>query len=61
MDDEVVKLAKTMVDVYAFVKDVKFLVPNTKPLVDALTEIAKHTVECANFLEEYVNRGFSGT
>ncbi|KAJ7897914.1 hypothetical protein B0H14DRAFT_2557432 [Mycena olivaceomarginata] len=36
MDDEVVKLAKTMVEVYAFVGDIEFLPQKIKPLENAL-------------------------
>ncbi|KAJ7852779.1 hypothetical protein B0H14DRAFT_2759308, partial [Mycena olivaceomarginata] len=48
MDDEVVKLVKTMVEINMF------------HWRYALTHIAEQSIECANFLDQYSREGFSG-
>ncbi|KAJ7720411.1 hypothetical protein B0H16DRAFT_389091 [Mycena metata] len=60
MDDKVVELIKTMVEVYSFTEDINFVVEKIKILEDTLIKIAKQTLECAKFLEEYRQHGFSG-
>ncbi|KAJ7779963.1 hypothetical protein B0H16DRAFT_1448444 [Mycena metata] len=60
MDDNVVELVKTMVKLYSFKDHIDFVVEKIQILEDTLIEIAKQTLECANFLQEYKQQTFSG-
>ncbi|KAJ7698351.1 hypothetical protein B0H17DRAFT_332784 [Mycena rosella] len=59
MDKEVVDLVNTMVVVYSFEEDIKFVAEKIKILEDTLLKIEQKTGECANFLEEYKQHSFS--
>lgn len=60
MDDNVVELVKIMVELYSFKDHINFVVEKIQVLEDTLIKIAKHTLECANFLQEYKQHTFSG-
>jgi hypothetical protein len=49
-----------MVDIYSFVEDTDFLTQKLKGLEDKVVAIAKQTVECALFIQEYTENGFGG-
>ncbi|KAJ7664193.1 WD40-repeat-containing domain protein [Mycena rosella] len=57
-DDKLLKLVETMVEVYSFVEDADSLVQKIKSLEDKALAIAKQTVECALFIQEYTAHGF---
>ncbi|KAJ7018399.1 hypothetical protein C8F04DRAFT_1199031 [Mycena alexandri] len=59
MDDKVVELVKTMVELYSFKDNINFVVEKIPILEDTLVKIAKQTLECANFLEEYSQPKFA--
>ncbi|KAJ7766172.1 hypothetical protein B0H16DRAFT_1687182, partial [Mycena metata] len=59
MDDNVVELVKIMVELYSFKDHINFVVEKIQVLEDTLIKIAKHTLECANFLQEYKQHTFS--
>ncbi|KAJ7019176.1 hypothetical protein C8F04DRAFT_1242762 [Mycena alexandri] len=59
MDNNVVGLVKTMVEVYSFEEDIHFVPEKIKILEESLLKISQHTLECANFLEEYKQHGFA--
>ncbi|KAF7342157.1 WD40 repeat-like protein [Mycena venus] len=58
-DAKLTKLVETMVEVYSFVEDVDFLPQKIKGLELKTLAIAKQTVECALFIQEYTANGFS--
>lgn len=47
-----------MVEVYSFVEDTEFLAQKLKSLDDKSIAIAKQTMECAYFIQEYTANGF---
>ncbi|KAJ7609458.1 WD40-repeat-containing domain protein [Roridomyces roridus] len=57
-DGKLTKLAKTMDEVYSFVKDLDFLPQKIKTLEQQASAIVKQTVECALFIQEYTRHGF---
>ncbi|KAJ7618707.1 hypothetical protein FB45DRAFT_840460 [Roridomyces roridus] len=57
-DGKLTKLAKTMDEVYSFVKDLDFLPQKIKSLEQQASAIVKQTVECALFIQEYTQHGF---
>ncbi|KAJ7098937.1 WD40-repeat-containing domain protein [Mycena epipterygia] len=57
-DDKLCSLVKTMIDVYSFVEDTGFLAEKIKSLEVKTLAIAKQTVECALFIQEYTVHGF---
>jgi hypothetical protein len=59
-DEKLLKLVKTMVEVYSFVDEVDFIPEKIKRLEESLLGIARETVECAIFIHEYMGHGFSG-
>ncbi|KAJ7023932.1 hypothetical protein C8F04DRAFT_1239877, partial [Mycena alexandri] len=59
MDEKVVKLVKTMVEIYSFKDDIHFVVEKIQILEETLIKIAQQTLKCANFLEEYSQPKFS--
>ncbi|KAJ7191798.1 hypothetical protein GGX14DRAFT_406900 [Mycena pura] len=58
-DESVVELVQTLIHVYSFQEQAGFLLQKIKPLEDTLVKIAEETVECANFIQEYTDLGFS--
>ncbi|KAJ7208224.1 hypothetical protein GGX14DRAFT_566949 [Mycena pura] len=58
-DESVVELVQTLIHVYSFEEQTGFLLQKIKPLEDTLAKIAEETVNCANFIQEYTNLGFS--
>ncbi|KAJ7852745.1 hypothetical protein B0H13DRAFT_2206819, partial [Mycena leptocephala] len=60
IEDNVVQLVETMIEVYDFVEDVENLPQKIKRLENIVVEIAKQTLECAIFICEYTGHGFSG-
>ncbi|KAJ7609403.1 hypothetical protein FB45DRAFT_845337 [Roridomyces roridus] len=58
MDGKLGTLAKTMDEVYSFVKDLDFLPQKIKSLEQQVSAIVKQTVECALFIQEYTRHGF---
>jgi hypothetical protein len=61
IEDNVVQLVETMIEVYDFVEDLENLPQKIKRLENIVVEIAKQTLECAIFIREYTGHGFSGT
>jgi hypothetical protein len=61
IEDNVVQLVETMIEVYDFVEDVENLPQKIKRLETVVVEIAKQTLECAIFICEYTGHGFAGT
>lgn len=59
-DEKLLKLLKTMAEVYSFVGDVQDLPQKIKKLEDSVVEITKESVECAIFIHEYAGLGFGG-
>lgn len=59
-DENLLKLVETMADVYSFVEDTEFLADKIKSLQEKALAIAKQTVECAYFIQEYTANGFAG-
>ncbi|KAJ7707898.1 hypothetical protein B0H16DRAFT_1746446 [Mycena metata] len=59
-DNQVVDLVKTMVEVYSLEEEIHFVPDKIKVLEGSLLKISQHTLECANFLEEYKQHGFAG-
>ncbi|KAJ7154878.1 WD40-repeat-containing domain protein [Mycena crocata] len=59
-DDQLLKLVKTMVDVYSFVQEIQKLRDTIKRLEATVLAITKETVECAIFIHEYTRLGFLG-
>ncbi|KAJ7018473.1 hypothetical protein C8F04DRAFT_1016275, partial [Mycena alexandri] len=59
MDEKVVKLVKTMAEIYSFKDDIDFVVEKIQILEETLIKIAQQTLKCANFLEEYSQPKFS--
>ncbi|KAJ7108137.1 hypothetical protein C8R44DRAFT_884905 [Mycena epipterygia] len=59
-DDKLLKLLKTMAEVYSFVADVQDLPEKFKKLEATVLGITKESVECAIFIHEYTGRGFGG-
>ncbi|KAJ7018469.1 hypothetical protein C8F04DRAFT_1198951 [Mycena alexandri] len=60
MDEKVVKLVKTMAEIYSFKDDIHFVAEKIQILEETLIKIAQQTLKCANFLEEYSQPKFSG-
>ncbi|KAJ7613199.1 quinon protein alcohol dehydrogenase-like superfamily [Roridomyces roridus] len=58
-DEKLLKLVDTMVDVYSIVQDTDFLADKLKSLENTALAIAKQTVECAYFIQEYMACGFA--
>ncbi|KAJ7611219.1 WD40-repeat-containing domain protein [Roridomyces roridus] len=58
-DGKIIKLAQRMDEVYSFVKDLEFLPQKIKSLEQQVSAIVKQTVECALFIQEYNQHGFS--
>ncbi|KAJ7704253.1 hypothetical protein B0H16DRAFT_1482660 [Mycena metata] len=59
MDNQVVDLVKTMVEVYSFEEEINFVPEKIRILEESLLKISQHTLDCANFLEEYKQHGFA--
>ncbi|KAJ7622247.1 hypothetical protein FB45DRAFT_1061819 [Roridomyces roridus] len=59
-DEKLLKLVDTMVDVYSVIRDTDFLADKLKSLEETALAIAKQTVECAYFIQEYTGCGFGG-
>ncbi|KAJ7627329.1 hypothetical protein FB45DRAFT_1060062 [Roridomyces roridus] len=59
-DEKLLKLVDTMVDVYSIVQDTDFLGDKLKSFEKTAVSIAKQTVECAYFIQEYTACGFGG-
>ncbi|KAJ7210182.1 WD40-repeat-containing domain protein [Mycena pura] len=59
MDEEVVHLVQTMLDVYSFNEEVNFVDDKSKVLANTLLIIAQKTRECANFVHQYIQHGFA--
>ncbi|KAJ7138266.1 WD40-repeat-containing domain protein [Mycena epipterygia] len=57
-DDKLCKLVTIMIDMYSFVEDTEFLTERIKSLEEKILTIAKQTVECALFIQEYTVHGF---
>ncbi|KAJ7816434.1 hypothetical protein B0H14DRAFT_2602694 [Mycena olivaceomarginata] len=58
-DEKLLKLLKTMVEVYSFVSDVDSLTQKIQGVENKLAlAIFKQTVECALFIQEYTANGF---
>ncbi|KAJ7622235.1 hypothetical protein FB45DRAFT_1061813 [Roridomyces roridus] len=59
-DEKLLKLVDTMVDVYSLIQETDFLADKLKSLEKTALAIAKQTVECAYFIQEYTGCGFGG-